>query len=57
VGAGLTEWNKREIKYRGLINISRAREQLGYSPYYDIRKGIEEYIGLYRGYIGTKKEG
>ena len=57
VGAGLTEWNKREIKYRGLINISRAREQLGYSPCYDIRKGIEEYIGLYRGYIGTKKEG
>ena len=56
VGAGLTEWNKREIKYRGLINIGRAREQLGYDPQYDIRKGIEEYIQLYRSYIGMKKD-
>ncbi len=51
VGAGLTEWNKREIKYRGLINIGRAREQLGYDPQYDIHRGIEEYIGLYRTFI------
>ncbi len=56
VGAGLTEWNKREIKYRGLINIGRAREQLGYDPQYDVRKGIEEYIHLYRSYMGAKKE-
>ena len=51
VGAGLTEWNQKEIKYRGLINIRRAREQLGYDPQYDIRKGIEEYMELYRKFI------
>lgn len=51
VGPGLTEWNKREIKYRGLININRAREQLGYEPTYDIRKGIRDYIDLYEKYL------
>lgn len=51
VGPGLTEWNKREIKYRGLININRAREQLGYEPKYDIRNGIKEYIDLYQKYL------
>jgi nucleoside-diphosphate-sugar epimerase len=56
VGAGLTEWNKREIRYRGLINIGRAREQLGYNPQYDIRKGTEEYIQLYRSFLGTKRD-
>ena len=30
VGAGLTEWNKKEIRYRAMIDIRRAREQLGY---------------------------
>jgi nucleoside-diphosphate-sugar epimerase len=54
VGPGLTEWNKREIKYRGLINISRAREQLGYEPKYNILKGTKEYIDLYRKYMESK---
>jgi len=51
VGLGLTEWNKKEIKYRGLITIGRAREQLGYKPKYDIRNGIKEYIELYQKYV------
>ena len=51
VGAGLTEWNKREIKYRGVIDIRRAREQLGYNPRYDIEHGIKEYIRLFRKYL------
>ena len=56
VGPGLTDWNKREIKYRGMININRARQQLGYEPKYDIRAGIREFIDLYRKYI-TEEEG
>ena len=51
VGPGLTEWNKREIKYRGKINITRAREQLGFEPKYDIEAGLEVFINLYRDYI------
>jgi nucleoside-diphosphate-sugar epimerase len=54
VGSGLSEWNKREIKYRGLINISRAREQLGYEPKYNIRDGIKEYVETYQSYIKMK---
>jgi nucleoside-diphosphate-sugar epimerase len=51
IGAGFTEWNKREVRYRGMIDISRAREQLGYIPRYDIGEGIEEYVSLFRKYI------
>jgi nucleoside-diphosphate-sugar epimerase len=54
IGSGLTEWNKKEIKYRGVINITRAREQLRYVPRYDIRKGTAEYIELYRKYLENK---
>jgi len=54
VGAGLTEWNKKEIKYRGMIDIRRAREQLGYNPRYDIGAGTEEYIALFRKYLENK---
>lgn len=51
VGAGLTEWNKREIKYRGVIDIRRARDQLGYNPRYDIEEGIKEYVRLFREFL------
>ena len=51
VGAGLTEWNKREIKYRGVIDIRRAREQLGYNPRYDIEEGIKAYINVFQMYL------
>lgn len=57
VGPGLTEWNKKEIKYRGMINISRARKQLGYDPQYDMRAGIKAFIELYRRYLAWKGEG
>ncbi len=51
VGPGLSEWNKREIKYRGVINIGRAREQLGYEPRYDMKAGVKEFIDTYRHYL------
>ncbi|MCL4440979.1 MAG: NAD(P)-dependent oxidoreductase, partial [Firmicutes bacterium] len=54
IGEGLTEWNKREIKYRGQINIGRAQKQLGYQPKYDIIKGIEDYILMYSQYLKSK---
>lgn len=54
IGAGLTEWNKREMKYRGVISIERARSQLGFEPRYGIREGVGEYIRLYRDYLAAE---
>ena len=57
VGPGLDEFDKREILYRGVLEISRARQQLGYEPQYDIRKGMQEYIAMYRTYLEKSKKG
>ena len=29
---------------KGALDVSRAREELGYEPQYDMRKGLEEYV-------------
>ena len=42
-----------EIKHRGVINIERARKQLGYEPQYDFRAGIEDYIKMYREFLNS----
>jgi nucleoside-diphosphate-sugar epimerase len=51
IGPGVEEWDKHEIRYRGVINIKRAKEQLGYEPQYDIRRGVKDYIDSYRAYL------
>ena len=51
IGPGLDEFDKREILFRGVLDISRARQQLGYDPQYDIRKGMQEYVTIYRSYL------
>ncbi|WP_455367202.1 NAD-dependent epimerase/dehydratase family protein [[Eubacterium] cellulosolvens] len=55
VGPGIEEWDKHEIRYRGIIDIRRAREQLGYNPQYDIIKGVEDYIESYQTYLKETK--
>lgn len=45
----LPDWD--EVKHRGTINIERARDQLGYEPQYDLRRGIEDYIITYREFL------
>ncbi len=52
VGEGLSEWNQREVKYRGRISIRRAKEQLGYEPQHDIEAGVMEYINTYKQFLG-----
>lgn len=54
VGEEMTEWNKREIKYRGRVSIKRAKEQLAYDPRFDLRAGLAEYIDTFRRYPGSK---
>jgi len=41
-----------EIRYRGVLSVENAREQLGYEPEFgDIEKGVTNYIQAYRKYL------
>ena len=46
VGPGMTE--QEENFFRATLDISAAREQLGYQPQYDLRGGIADYIAVQR---------
>lgn len=37
-----------DAKVQGLLSISKARKELGYSPQIDIEKGIQRYIAWYK---------
>jgi len=43
--------DRNEFKHRGVINIERARKQLGYEPQYSFRAGIEDYIKTYQEFL------
>lgn len=51
IGEEMSDWNKREIRYRGRVSIQRAEEQLGYQPRFDIRTGVAEYMDTFRQYL------
>jgi nucleoside-diphosphate-sugar epimerase len=49
IGPGLSEEDQIEIRYRGVLSVENAREQLGYAPRFTrIRDGLEDYIATYR---------
>ena len=40
-----------QIRYRGVLDISNAREQLGYAPRFArLEDGVEHYVNEYRRY-------
>ena len=52
IGSGLSEQDLIEMRYRGVLSITNAQEQLGYTPRFaNIRDGIAHYIETYRQYI------
>jgi len=52
IGSGLSEDDLIEIRYRGILSIQNAQEQLGYRPRFaDLRDGVAEYIETYRRYL------
>jgi nucleoside-diphosphate-sugar epimerase len=52
IGSGLTDNDLLEIRYRGVLSIENARQQLGYEPQFgDIEKGVAQYIDVYRRYL------
>lgn len=58
IGSGLSEEDLLEIRYRGMLSIDNAREQLGYQPRFgDIETGIQDYIDNYRRYLAAQGDG
>ena len=52
IGSGLSEADMLEIRFRGVLSIENARQQLGYDPEFgDIAKGVADYIETYRQYV------
>jgi UDP-glucose 4-epimerase len=52
IGSGLSEGDLLEIRYRAVLDIKNAREQLGYEPRFaNIRDGVVDYIETYRRYL------
>ena len=57
IGSGLSEADMLEIRYRGVLSIENARQQLGYEPEFgDIEKGVGNYIDVYRQYMSEHSE-
>jgi nucleoside-diphosphate-sugar epimerase len=42
------EEEERVSVIRGTFDISNSKEQLGYQPQYDLRRGIADYIAMQR---------
>jgi nucleoside-diphosphate-sugar epimerase len=52
IGPGLSDADQLEIRYRGLLDISNARDQLGYRPTFaKLEDGVEDYVREYRQYV------
>jgi nucleoside-diphosphate-sugar epimerase len=52
IGPGLSETDRLEIRYRGVLSIDSARKQLGYEPRYAaLEDGVAEYVSTYRQYL------
>ena len=53
IGPGLSDADKLEIRYRGVLDIANATEQLGYRPRFRrLEDGVEDYVREYRRYLG-----
>jgi nucleoside-diphosphate-sugar epimerase len=52
IGSGLSEGDLLEIRYRAVLDIKNAQEQLGYEPRFaNIHDGVVDYIDTYRRYL------
>jgi len=57
IGSGLSEADMLEIRYRGVLSIENARQQLSYEPEFgDIEKGVRNYADVYRQYMAEHGE-
>jgi nucleoside-diphosphate-sugar epimerase len=57
VGPGLSDADRLEIRYRGVLSVQNAREQLGYEPQFAaLEDGVADYVREYRRYVESSKE-
>ena len=57
IGPGLSEADRLEIRYRGMLSIAAAAAQLGYTPRFArLEDGIADYIRVYRQYVAEGRE-
>lgn len=57
VGPGLSDADKLEIRYRGVLSVQNAREQLGYEPQFAaLEDGVADYAREYRRYLESSTE-
>jgi nucleoside-diphosphate-sugar epimerase len=53
----LSPIEESDIKARGVLDCSKAKEILGYFPKYDLKHGVQEYISLFCTYLEDRKGG
>ncbi len=57
IGPGLSPTDLIEIRYRGVLDIGNAREQLGYDPVFArLEDGVADYVATYRAYRAAQQE-
>ena len=55
IGPGLSETDQLEIRYRGVLSVDNAREQIGYEPRFaKLEDGIADYLETYRRYLAER---
>lgn len=56
IASGLSREDHLEIRYRGVLSIENAREQLGFEPEYgEIGAGVADYLSRYRRYWSEQR--
>ncbi|MBA3413643.1 MAG: NAD(P)-dependent oxidoreductase [Chloroflexia bacterium] len=54
IGEGLTEGDKAELPFRGVISMDPARAQLGWEPRFgDLRDGLVDYVDRFRAFVAA----
>jgi len=48
IGAGLSEMEQSDMRARGVLDLSAARQQLKYEPQYSLEAGIRDYVEMFR---------
>ena len=48
IGTGLSDLEQNDMRARGMLDLSAARQQLRYEPQYTLEAGIREYVEMFR---------
>ena len=48
IGPGLSDLEQNDMRARGVLDLSAARQQLKYEPQYNLEAGIGDYIEMFR---------